>query len=51
VSITFVVAIDQQVTTNGDTSAVPDDSYTITVESSGGVWQVSDIELQGVGNS
>jgi hypothetical protein len=51
VSITFVVAIDQQVTTNGTTSAVPGSNYTITVVSSGGGWQVSDIELQGVGNS
>ena len=51
VSITFVVAIDQQVTTNGATSAVPGNSYTITVVSAGGSWQVSDIELQGVGNS
>ena len=51
VSITFVVNIDQQVTSNGATSPVPDNSYTITVVSSGGSWQVSDIELQGVGNS
>ena len=51
VSITFVVSIDQKVTSNGATSSVPDNNYTITVVSSGGGWQVSDIELQGVGNS
>jgi hypothetical protein len=51
VSITFVVGIDQKVTSNGATSNVPDNNYTITVVSSGGGWQVSDIELQGVGNS
>ena len=41
VSITFVVSIDQKVTSKGATSSVPDNNYTITVVSSGGGWLIA----------
>jgi hypothetical protein len=50
VSITFVVAIDQKVISTGP-AVKQNNSYAVTVQLSGGSWQVSDIELQGLGNS
>src|ERR1700761_9522644 len=49
-SITFLVTINQQVTSTQPT-ATSADQYTVTVVSSGGTWQVNDIELSGLGNS
>jgi len=51
-SITFVVTINQQVTsTQPATTATPQSAqYTVTVVSSGGAWQVNDIELSALGN-
>jgi hypothetical protein len=50
VSITFVVTISQRVTpAQAATSASPQ-QYAVTVVSSGGAWQVNDLELAGAGN-
>jgi hypothetical protein len=48
-TITFTVAISQQVTSTQPASAV-DGQYTVTVESVAGGWQVSNIELSSLGN-
>jgi cytoskeletal protein RodZ len=49
-SITFVVTINQQVTSTQPTSTASN-QYAITVASSGGAWQVNDIELSKLGNA
>jgi hypothetical protein len=49
-SITFVVTIDQQVTSTQPTSTVSN-QYAVTVVSSGGAWLVHDIELSKLGNA
>jgi hypothetical protein len=49
VSITFVVSISQQVASTQPTSKV-NGQYTVTIESAASGWQVSDIELSGLGN-
>jgi hypothetical protein len=48
-SITFLVTITQKVTSTQPASTQAN-KYTVTVGSSGGSWQVSDIELSGLGN-
>jgi hypothetical protein len=48
-TITFVVTINQQVTSTQPTSTASN-QYAITVASSGGAWLVSDIELSNLGN-
>jgi hypothetical protein len=50
VSITFLVTIDQQVASTAPTKKVSG-QYAITVVSSGGNWQVNDLELSQLGNS
>ena len=49
VSITFVVTINQQVTSTQPTNA-ESNQYAVTVASSGSTWQVNDIELSALGN-
>ncbi len=49
-SITFVVTINQQVTSTQPASTQPN-QYAITVASSGGAWQVNDFELSQLGNT
>jgi hypothetical protein len=49
-SITFLVTINQQVTSTQPTPS-QGNQYTVTVVSSGGGWQVSSINLSGLGNS
>ncbi len=49
-SITFVVTINQQVTSSQPATA-QSNQYAITVASSGGAWQVNDIELSQLGNT
>jgi hypothetical protein len=49
-AITFVVTINQQVTSSQPTST-QSNQYAITVASSGGAWQVNDIELSKLGNT
>jgi hypothetical protein len=49
-SITFVVTINQQVTSTQPAST-QSNQYAITVASSGGAWQVNDIELSQLGNT
>jgi hypothetical protein len=49
-SITFVVTINQQVTSTQPTTTVSP-QYTVTAVSSGGAWQVNDIELATLGNT
>jgi hypothetical protein len=49
-SITFLVTINQQVSSTQPT-ATSANQYSVTVVSSGGTWQVNDIELSGLGNS
>jgi hypothetical protein len=49
-SITFVVTINQQVTSTQPASTAPPQQYAVTVVSSGGTWLVSDIELSQLGN-
>jgi hypothetical protein len=49
-SITFLVTINQQVTSTQPTPT-QGNQYTVTVVSSGGGWQVSSINLSGLGNS
>jgi hypothetical protein len=48
-SITFVVAITEQITQSGGSSQQRAD-YAVTVTGGGGSWQVSDIELASAGN-
>ena len=49
VSITFVITINQQVTSTQPTAKL-NNQYAITVGTNGGNWQVSDIELSALGN-
>jgi hypothetical protein len=49
-SITFLVTINQQVTSTQPT-ATTDQQYWVTVAPSGGTWQVSNIQLANLGNS
>jgi hypothetical protein len=48
-SITFVVTINEQVTSTQPTTT-QSPQYAVTVASSGGTWQVTDLELAGLGN-
>jgi hypothetical protein len=48
-SITFLVTIDQQVTSTQPTSA-QSSQYAITLAPSAGTWQVTDLELSSLGN-
>jgi len=50
-SITFVVTINQQITSTPPATTQPPNQYAITVASSGGAWQVNDIELSQLGNT
>jgi hypothetical protein len=50
VSITFVVTINQQVTSTQPSGTSPSQQYAVTLISSGGAWQVNDLELAGAGN-
>jgi hypothetical protein len=49
VSITFVVTINQQVTSTQPTNT-ESNQYAVTVALSGSTWQVNDIELSALGN-
>lgn len=49
-TITFLVTINQQVTSTQPAST-QSNQYAITVASSGGAWQVTDIELSQLGNT
>jgi hypothetical protein len=49
-SITFVVTITERITATSGQSQLSN-QYAVTVVSSGGVWQVNDIELATAGNS
>jgi hypothetical protein len=49
-SITFVVTISQQVTPAPSVTSASPQQYAVTVVSSGGAWQVNDLELAGAGN-
>jgi hypothetical protein len=51
VSITFVVTLNQQVTSTHPATTAPPQQYAVTVVSSGGAWQVSDLELSQLGNT
>ena len=51
VSITFVVTINQQVTSTQPARRRRPQQYAVTVVSSGGAWQVSDLELSQLGNT
>jgi hypothetical protein len=51
VSITFVVTINQQVTSTQPATTAPPQQYAVTVVSSGSVWQVNDLELSQLGNT
>ena len=44
-TITFLVTITNQVTSTQPTTTAPPQQYTVTVVSSGGAWQVNNIEL------
>jgi hypothetical protein len=48
-TITFVVTINQQVTPT-QPNATATSQYAVTVVSSGGIWQVNDLELSQLGN-
>jgi hypothetical protein len=48
-SITFLVTLTEQTTTNGQTSSTSG-PYDVTAEAVAGGWQVNDIEQAGVGN-
>ena len=50
VSITFVVTINQQVTSTQPATTAPAQQYAVTVVSQGGTWLVNDIELSSLGN-
>jgi hypothetical protein len=49
-TITFVVTITNQVTSTQPTTTAPPQQYAVTVVSSGGAWQVNNIELSSQGN-
>jgi hypothetical protein len=49
-SITFLVTISQQVSSTQPAKSLTG-QYTVTVVPSGSAWQVSDIELSGIGNT
>ena len=49
-SITFVVTINQQLTSTQPATTAPPAQYTVTVVSSGSTWLVNDIELSSLGN-
>jgi hypothetical protein len=49
-TISFLVTVNQQVTSTQPTTASPQ-QYTVTVVSSGGAWQVNNMELLSQGNS
>jgi hypothetical protein len=49
-SITFVVTINQQVTSTQPATTAPPSQYTVTVVSSGSAWLVNNIELSSLGN-
>jgi hypothetical protein len=51
VSITFVVTLNQQVTSTQPATTAPPQRYAVTLVSSGGAWQVSDLELSQLGNT
>jgi len=51
VSITFVVTLNQQVTSTQPATTAPPQKYAVTLVSSGGAWQVSDLELSQLGNT
>jgi hypothetical protein len=48
-SIVFVVSINQQVTSTQPTQTQAN-QYSVTVQTNGGTWQVSDVELTQLGN-
>jgi hypothetical protein len=48
-TITFVVTINEQVTSTQPTTT-QSPQYAVTVASSGGAWQVTDLELAQLGN-
>jgi hypothetical protein len=50
-SITFVVTVNQQVTSTQPATTAPAQQYAVTLVSSGGTWQVNDLELSQLGNS
>jgi hypothetical protein len=50
VSITFVVTVNQQVTSTQPATTAPPQQYAVTVVSSGSAWLVNDIELSALGN-
>jgi hypothetical protein len=50
VSITFLVTVNQQVTSTQPATAASQ-QYAVTVVSSGGTWQVNDLELSQLGNT
>jgi len=50
-SITFLVTINQKVTSTTQPTATTAPQYTLTVVSSGGPWQVSNINLSDLGNT
>ncbi|MGH3211200.1 MAG: hypothetical protein ACRDNO_25920 [Trebonia sp.] len=49
--ITFVVTVNQQVTSTQPATTPPPQQYAVTVVSSGGTWQVNDLEQPGIGNT
>jgi hypothetical protein len=51
VSITFLVTVSQQVTSTQPATTAPPQQYAVTVVSSGGAWQVNDLELSQLGNT
>jgi hypothetical protein len=51
VSITFLVTVNQQVTSTQPATTAPPQQYAVTVVSSGGTWQVNDLELSQLGNT
>lgn len=51
VSITFVVTLNQQVTSKQPATMAQPQRYAVTVVSAGGAWQVSDLELSQLGNT
>jgi hypothetical protein len=50
VSITFIIAVNEQVTAKGSQPDTQTGHYNVVVEQSGSGWLVNDIELQGLGN-
>ena len=49
--ITFVITVTQQVTSTQPATTPPPQQYAVTVVSSGGTWQVNDLEQPLVGNT